>query len=273
MRTILVATDNSNIANNALNYAVGLANDTGSKIVLLTTYEMIVSSSYDVAFTSPTSMDVESSIHESHQTKIENIKSKYPALVLESIVVLGGSGESIVNEASKCNAELIVMGVSGMGAITKFILGSTVRSVIHENKFPVLAIPENATYSGIHKTAFAFDHESFKRNKLEVFVKFLHDVKSKVLVVNVVKSLNDIDVKNAIAGLNLDKLLYDVEHTYHYPSDEHIAQKLNEFTKEFNIDCLAIVPHHHSLLDRLFATTTTDKILNHLSIPLLSIPD
>lgn len=273
MKTILVATDNSLVAINALHYAADFADETNQKIVLVTSYEMLVSSSYDVAFANPTSLDIESSIKESHSSIIEKLKNKHPQLVIESVVIQGNTTDTIINEAKKNNAELIVAGVSGRNAISSFILGSTTKSIIHENKFPVLAIPESATYKGIHRTAFAFDHKHFNRTKLEVLTKFLHTVKSKLLIINVVHELTDLKMANAVAGLELENLLYDVEHTYHYPADENIAKKINEFCKEFSIDCLAVIPHHHSFLEKMFASSQTDKILEHITIPLLSIPD
>jgi len=273
MKTILVATDNSLVAINALHYAADFAADTNKNIVLLTCYEMLVSSSYDVAFANPTSLDIESSIRESHNTIIENLKLKHPQLVIESVVIQGNTTDTIINEAKKNNAELIVAGVSGRNAISSFILGSTTKSIIHENKFPVLAIPENATYKGIHRTAFAFDHKHFNRTKLEVLTNFLHTVKSKLLIINVVHEIKDLNMANALVGLELENLLYDVEHTYHYPADENIAKKLYDFCAEFSIDCLAVIPHHHSLLEKIFASSQTDKILEHITIPLLSIPE
>ena len=273
MKTILVATDNSLVANNALHFAADFAAETNQRIVLMTSYEMLISSSYDVAFTNPTSLDIEGSIKESHQDIIEKLKNKHTQLIIESVVIQGNATDSIIEEAKRCNAVLIVAGVSGRNALSSFILGSTTKSIIHENKFPVLAVPENATYKGIHRTAFAFDHKHFKRTKLEVFTNFLHVAKSKLLIVNVVHELTDLKLENAVAGLELENLLYDVEHTYHYPADEHISKKINEFCTEFNIDCLAVIPHHHSLLERMFVSSQTDKILEHLKIPLLTIPD
>ena len=62
MNTILVATDSSAFANNALKYAAAMAAGKGMNLHLFTSYELVVSSSYDVAFSSPSSLDLENGI-------------------------------------------------------------------------------------------------------------------------------------------------------------------------------------------------------------------
>jgi hypothetical protein len=153
-------------------------------------------------------------------------------------------------------------------------LGSTVSSFIHEDKFPTLIIPEGASYKGFNKTVFAFDHEFYTEKKMTPLLDFLHFFKSSLLIVNVLKSeLKKLSVEDAISGLSLEGMLFDIEHTYHYPSDASTTKRLSDFTSEFEADCLAMIPHHHNLLNRLFGMNHTDEILHHLNIPLLTIPE
>ncbi|KAL3307427.1 hypothetical protein Ciccas_014057 [Cichlidogyrus casuarinus] len=51
------------------------------------------------------------------------------------------TGESICEEAVKCNATLILVGSRGLGALKRTILGSVSDYVLHHSKVPVLMVP------------------------------------------------------------------------------------------------------------------------------------
>jgi nucleotide-binding universal stress UspA family protein len=273
MRTILVGTDNSDVSHNALQFAVDLAADKSMEVHLFTSYEMVISSAYDVAFTSPTSIDIENGIKQHHQRLIEDIKAKHPTLHINSSVSMGNASDMLLECGKQIKADLIILGNSGRGAVSKFLLGSTVASVIHENIFPTLIIPQGASYKGFGKTVFAFDHAFYTEQKMKPLIEFLHFFKSRLLIVNVMKELKKLKTEDAISGLSLEGMLYDIEHTFHYPSDSSTTKKLSDFTFEFEADCLAMIPHHHSILNRLFGMNHTDEILHNLNIPLLTIPE
>jgi nucleotide-binding universal stress UspA family protein len=273
MKTILVGIDHSDISHNALRFAAALAADKNLDLVLFTSYEMPLSSSYDVSFSAPSNADIESGIQKHHETHIKEIQETYPKLMIHSTVKMGIVTEMLLEEATRWHADLVILGNSGKGTLSKFLLGSTVSSFIHENKFPALIIPEGASYRGFNKTVFAFDHEFYTEKKMTPLIDFLHFFKSRLLIVNVLKEIKKLSTEDAISGLSLEGMLYDIEHTFHYPSDASTTKKLSDFTNEFEADCLAMIPHHHNLLNRLFGMNHTDEILHHLNIPLLTIPE
>lgn len=272
MKTIVVGIDHSEFSQNALHFAIDLAADKALVLHLFTSYEMVISSSYDVAFSSPTSIDIENGIQQQHLSLIKEIQSKHPELIIKSATLMGTPSDMILQYALKVNADLIVLGNSGRGSFSKLLLGSTVASVIHDNKLPTLIIPQGVNYKGFGKTVFAFDHEFYTEHKMKPLIDFLHFFKSRLLIVNVMNELKKLNTEDAISGLSLEGMLYDIEHTFHYPADTSITKKLSDFTNEFEADCLAIIPHHHSILNRLFGMNHTDEILHHLNIPLLTIP-
>ena len=52
----------------------------------------------------------------------------------------GPEAESILKEAEKCKADLIVMGTRGLGALKGFLVGSVSRKVIHYAACPVMVV-------------------------------------------------------------------------------------------------------------------------------------
>jgi nucleotide-binding universal stress UspA family protein len=61
--------------------------------------------------------------------------------VVKSIVVHGKASAAIVEMARARSVDLIVMGVSGRGALDVVLLGSTTHHVIRHGEWPVLTVP------------------------------------------------------------------------------------------------------------------------------------
>jgi nucleotide-binding universal stress UspA family protein len=62
----------------------------------------------------------------------------------KAIVVHGKASTAIVKLARARSADLIVMGVSGRGAVDVVLLGSTTHHVIRRGEWPVLTVPSGA---------------------------------------------------------------------------------------------------------------------------------
>ncbi len=147
IKKILVPIDGSETARKALEYAIDLAKQTGSTIILLS---VVDKSPYYGAQT----VSVESSpIH-----MIENLEDYFrqtaEAYVAEAeglcktkevgsqmIIKAGHPVEEIIKAAESSKADLIVMGSHGRSALGAAIIGSVAIGVIHrETKFPVLVV-------------------------------------------------------------------------------------------------------------------------------------
>ncbi len=60
----------------------------------------------------------------------ETIKEKNPALSISTKVVIDFPKEAILKEAESFDADLIVMGSQGLGALSRFLLGSVSNAVV-----------------------------------------------------------------------------------------------------------------------------------------------
>ena len=67
-------------------------------------------------------------------------KSGRTSLVVNEELREGPEAESILKEAEKCKADLIVMGTRGLGALKGFLVGSVSRKVIHYASCPVMVV-------------------------------------------------------------------------------------------------------------------------------------
>jgi len=71
---------------------------------------------------------------------LKDIKDHFPKLTTETLILEGRPSSTIVEQAEKNQADLIVMGSRGIGGISGWILGSTSRRVVESCMKPVLII-------------------------------------------------------------------------------------------------------------------------------------
>jgi nucleotide-binding universal stress UspA family protein len=62
-------------------------------------------------------------------------------LEVTALQVQGATAETIVREAERLQADLIVLGSHGHGALRRALLGSTSEGVLHHARCPVLILP------------------------------------------------------------------------------------------------------------------------------------
>ena len=94
---------------------------------------------------------------------------------------------------------------------------------------------------------------------------------AKLYIINVEKEVEDIEVDKAIQMMKIENAFDDIEHSHHLPVDNDLIHGINEFVADKEIDMIAMIPHKHNLLSRMFKESNTKKMAFHTSIPLLTL--
>jgi len=143
---ILVPTDGSKPARKSVEYAAGLAKQTGAAITLLT----VIDNSFFITQTIPaaaTPVRIREPIEdylkvaaESYIEDAERLCGK-KGIEYQKIIRSGHPVEEIIKEAKKSKVDLIVIGSHGRSALKAAVLGSVTFGVINkETKIPVLVV-------------------------------------------------------------------------------------------------------------------------------------
>lgn len=74
-------------------------------------------------------------------TALQRIAAECGVVSAELVVRRGRAGRELLLYAAEAHAELIVLGVSGRGAINRALLGSTAHQVLRDAPCPVLTVP------------------------------------------------------------------------------------------------------------------------------------
>ncbi len=281
MKTILVPTDYSDVASNALQYAVELAKFS-SKGVEAHKAQLILMHAYQVPVPSgevPVMMITPRELEKENQNRIKKLEKEITRQVegkikIESVVRAGFTVDEIMDVIKEKKADLVVMGVTGTGKASELLIGSHTTSLIKQTQTPVLVIPKDARYKEIEKIVLAYNYDEVVNvSALERLKKFAKLFNAKVLVLDVEKPVAVPMYENTASAEALENSLQDIEHVMFYSSSDDVTCEINAFADKHNCDWVAMIPHKHNLLNRLFHESNTKRMAFHTHIPLLSIHD
>jgi nucleotide-binding universal stress UspA family protein len=140
MKKILIATDGSESAHEALEFGLDLADEQDAQAVVVHVTPSLESMAYtSYAFiTPPVPHEFTDEDREPLNQAIDIATEK--GVALETELLKGNPADEIVTFADVIDADLIVVGSRGHGAIVSTLLGSVSRGVLHESRRPVLIV-------------------------------------------------------------------------------------------------------------------------------------
>lgn len=140
---ILVAVDLSGASQKILNYVKTLVLDLSAKVWLLYAEKPDLGF---VGFGPGRPQSTLDKVAEDFREKRDELQNEVDKLQssgidAESLLVQGVAVEVILDEASKLNIDLIVVGSHGHGAVYHMVIGSVSEGVLHRSSCPVLVVP------------------------------------------------------------------------------------------------------------------------------------
>ena len=280
MKTILVPTDLSKYAKNALRVAAQLATKTKSEIRLLNVNEQVVyANPLGEYYTYDQSMedDYQQAATEAMQKEIETLKTdgSLAGVPIQTSIQSGPMLGVIEDLIKDQGIDLVVMGTHGATGMEEFVVGSNTQKVIRKATCPVLSIPlsfSKDTFSTIVLPTTLKDDQALTFKKLAEIQELFHS-KIYVLYLNNPASLPDDkaieqrvnELANA-AGLENIEVFSSKENVF---NEEDAILK---FATEQQADLIAMGTHQRKGLSHLIFGSITESTINHANIPVLSIP-
>src|SRR6266545_1167979 len=136
----LIPVDFSEYANQAVEYAIGLASKLGARLTLLHVIQPLPLAGVDMGVTLPYTyiQDLEAEIANSMQAYLERVTAA--GLEGEIAVVHGVPFQEILETAKTQQVDLIVMGTHGRTGLQHVLLGSVAEKVVRLAPCPVLVV-------------------------------------------------------------------------------------------------------------------------------------
>lgn len=273
MEKILVATDFSTAAENALEYAVEFAKLTKAKILLYHVFAPPVVPATELPWTvlpNSTEMKDENILLLKKELKKFIDDKNLPA---EFYSEVGTPVDKIMQFAAAEKPNLIIMGMKRAGVVKEFLIGSVATSVLKRSKVPVLLIPEAYHFKKPEKIIFACDYDIKNTVILNPLKQFVNLFEAQLLVLHVSERLEMVDVNKTIAVNKLEIALKNTVRSFHFLEDDDLINGLKNFIEYNNADMVVTIAHKHNLIESVFRRDHNKRIAFHSSVPLLSIPD
>jgi nucleotide-binding universal stress UspA family protein len=270
MKTILVPTDFSEIASNAINYAVELGEYTKSKLLLFHSYHLPVTVSDISASIILEDFQLEERSQEQMNQIAENIRKQFKSnLEIDSISFPGFALEQITNIAQKKNCNLIIMGTHGAGGLNRF-LGSNTLEVIKHTPCNVLVIPAEVQFQKMDRIVFAFDYTEIKNKEvLNPLIKLASLFDSEILVFNTEDSKSKKSLEKELEGIKLENIFGNQKHSYWFSGNDNIVEAINQFALDKDAAMIVMVRRHHNLFQQIFTKSNTNEMALYSRFPLL----
>jgi nucleotide-binding universal stress UspA family protein len=273
MERIIVPTDFSPAANNALNYAAELAKYFSASLVLVNAYPF-PPANYEMGFSLPVVTAIKESAEERlHQLRDELQKSHEWKFDIECVAEMGSPYDVIEAVARDQNADLLVMGIVGeAGKIKEHLIGSTAIRVARGFEIPVFIIPEKAHYHRIHKISFACDLDKTEETDLVYIAKYFSKIfDAELEIVNVEKPEEEVTVEKAKTSIFLEKKLEQVNHKTVYITGSSVGKELEDYFTLHQTDVVMLNPKKHNVFYYLFNQSITQELAFHVGLPILAI--
>jgi len=273
MKSILVPTDFSKSASNAMQYAMETAKITGAEVTVLHVVfpnEGVDNNVYNVFWSDEYMAERTKGL--TNWTRRFQRQKDFQGISVRSECVIGFPVPSICDWADKYKADVIIMGTTGATGLGGVFLGSIAAGVLSKTHRPVLAIPKKASLKNGANAVFATDFR-FKVNEhdLQILREFLEMKKSKIHFVHIIDKPGEQPDK--ARENSLSEKMGKIPHDFHYLHDRDVAQAVSNFIEARDAGMLISVAHEHSLLHRLFFDSITRRFAHRIHVPMLTLHD
>ncbi|HEY6898983.1 MAG TPA: universal stress protein [Puia sp.] len=262
MKKILVATDFSACATNAMEYAMELA-----KVLKVEVCALHAIGSFEGVFNNTYNALYIEDYHNSKRQALQNWASTFTgrpefAAVPVSTTCEIGSVSSVILKYIEVNpVELLVMGTMGSTGITG-LFGSNASTMVEKTKTPTLIIPLEGKFAEEPTITLATDFSTtLSAADVNALNELIAAFGSKKL--NVVNIIETPEWKTNEAGeAALQAMIPGVKLDCKYVKEDSPTEVILNFIVASQTDILCLVKRHHNIVYRLFNTSTVNKVVD-----------
>ncbi len=273
MKTIIVPTDFSPVANNAMNFAVDMALNINASILLLHVYQIPVSMT-DV----PVVLISADELKKSSEEKLESMKQSIDHITSGKLKIyteakIGDVVDELEDLCKHIQPFAVVMGTKGASGIERMLFGSTTLTTIRHLTWPVIVVPPGKEYGkGIKKIGFACDFKQVvETTPIQFIKKMVKEFNAELHVMNVDYENKQFKPETPEQSVLLHTLLEEVNPNYHFINNIDIEDGINDFAENNNLDLLITIPKKHKLLEGLFRPSSTKQLITQSHVPVMCV--
>ena len=278
MKKVLIPTDFSDNAWDALTYAIRLYDDIPCVFYILNTYE-----------TNPSKMP--NTMHQFAARKVARLLKKESEENLAKILAhlndnmlnskheykgiskIGSLSAVIQYVTEKEYIDVIVMGSKGATGLKEIFMGSNTVKVIKEGFCPTVCVPEKYKYEELEQVIFATDfkkHLSKQDVRCLIELQLLHRFNIRFIHI---KKESELSEKQQHTMDSLKSYFEnDLISFEEIESDAPLSKAITTFAENENANLLCLANYEHSFMEKLTHEPVIKRVGFHTQIPLLILP-
>lgn len=185
-----------------------------------------------------------------------------------------GYPEDIIPKVSREeNSDVIIMGTKTKGDTIKELLGSVTGDVIHKVLVPVLAVPANSSidFSHIAKVLFLTEFDRSDYHSMHRLITIIAPFDTIIFAVHFSQNKeSEEDVKKMVNFKEYCESTYiNRNFLFHNLVGKDFVSSIENYVKDNNIGIFAMTRNKRTILQRIFNTGITRRLLFQTDIPLL----
>lgn len=275
MKNILVATDFSCCAINAMDMGLALAEYFNATIHYLTTmddsrngealgFSLLANSSAEKDFVKNVNVLFGKWKKEAAVRKV-NIKTTCTSGKLLSVMK---------DYVDKNQIDFVVIGSHGHNGVKGFFIGSNCQKVVRALHVPVFIVKDQAIKYEFKNVVFASNFKDEEKASFQKFLNFIQKFNPKVIHLLAVNNLNSFTKSTEEMEKHLDEFAKECKvakcEKHIYP-DLFVEAGIRHFSEKIDADLIAISNHNRHPIKRIFSGSTVEALVQNSNLPVLSI--
>lgn len=274
LKKILLPTDFSAEASQALAVAAELSRKNGSKLYIIHVIEKSVPQQ-------TVTDDIAGAFKEvHHKGNLRSVLDRWSVKLNEKFgievqteVIEGEAYKSICEYAEKENVDLIVMGTHGHSGFKEFSIGNIAYNVIKNASGSVLTIPGNFSSLEFRNILFPVRPVNGIWEKFEALEPLMAGENNFLHIAEFCSDLDSLDISEKTA--EIEKIMHHSKRNNIYFFQEkyfpgNTAETVLNLSKKLHTDLIAINANTVKKQNTSFADPYTRQIVNHANVPVLS---
>ncbi|MFM6924491.1 MAG: universal stress protein [Ferruginibacter sp.] len=270
MKKILVTTDFSVAAHNAVNYAADMAMSMSADILILHVVQTPVGYS-DLPIAISLEDMMRTSEKDMQDLKVEITGRVNGKLNIETQVGMGSFFDELQNVCEQVKPYAVVMGSQGKTAAEHLLFGAHATHAVIHLSWPVITVPPGVSFSAIKRIGLASDlTKVIESTPIEEISRLVHDFNAELHILNTgKKQVFDADI--VFESGMMQEMTLAMKPTFHFISNENIEEGILDFAEKNQIDLLIVLPKRHNLPGSIFHKSHTKQFVLHSHIPVLTL--
>ncbi len=276
---ILIPTDFSDNAFNAIHYAFELFKDKSSEFIILNTYYHSGLDKENLIVPRPSDEECERIISQAERNikEFEEKTRKHFSNEKHQMTFVSRFGkfyEIMKETAAQKKIHLILMGTKGRSNKKSAIFGSNALNIMEEvRSCPVMAIPSEYTFKNPNEIVLPTSFRThYKQEELKKLVDIARITKAPIRILHIQNNAKLTERQEENKKL-LETILLPATFTHHRLYDIKINDGIRTFIQSRQSEMLAFVNKKHNFFGSIFSNPMIKELGMHTEIPLLAMHD